>query len=82
MTLMCEYWGSDVPPRTFDILIDGEIVATQALNQDRPGRFFEIEYAIPPEMTEGKEKITVRFQAHEGHTAGGVFDCAILKPEE
>jgi len=80
MTLVCTYWGSDVPPRTFDLLVDGQKLATQSLDRSKPGEFDDVEYAIPRELTQGKEKITVRFQAHPGNTAGGVFDCAILKP--
>ncbi|MGQ9730319.1 MAG: DUF6805 domain-containing protein [Candidatus Zipacnadales bacterium] len=82
MTLMVQYWGSDVPPRTFDVLIDGKVIATQSLNCNSLNRFFEVEYAIPLTLTQGKTKVTVRFQAHEGNTAGGVFDCAILQPEK
>jgi hypothetical protein len=81
-TLVCEYWGSDVPPRTFDILVNGTLIATQSLNRDRPNEFFEVEYPLPAELTQGKTTVTVRFQAHAGHTAGGVFDCAMLKPKE
>lgn len=82
MTLVCTYWGSDVPPRTFDILVDGAKLATQSLNRDRPGEFFQVEYALPEDLTRGKERITVRFQAHEGNLAGGVFECATLRPAE
>jgi len=77
--LCCTYWGSDVPPRTFDILVAGEKVATQKLNQDKPGQFFEVEYALPEALTRGKERVTVRFQALPGNTAGGVFGCSVLR---
>jgi hypothetical protein len=40
-----------------------------------------VEYAIPEEMTPGRQKVTVRFQAHPGNTAGGVFECDLLRPE-
>lgn len=80
MTLGCLYWGDDVPPRTFDILVDGSKIATESLNKNRPGEFFRVEYPIPQELTQGKAKVTVRFQAHEGNTAGGVFECATLQP--
>jgi len=79
MTLACTYWGDDVPPRTFDVLIDGRVIATQSLNRSKPGEFFDVEYAIPPEMTRGKEKVTVRFAPHEGNLAGGVFECVMLR---
>ena len=80
MTLHCTYWGSDAG-RTFDILIDGTKVATQSLNNNQPGRFFDVEYAIPPDLTRGKKKATVKFAGHPGRTAGGVFGVAMLKPE-
>ena len=82
MTLRCTYWGDDVPPRTFDILIDGRVIATQSLDRNKPGAFFEIEYPIPPNATEGKETVTVKFLPHEGNMAGGVFECLVLKPED
>jgi hypothetical protein len=81
MTLCCTYWGDDVGSRTFDILVEEQKIATQKLNRNRPGEFFEQEYGIPPDLTRAKEKVTVKFQAHPGNTAGGVFGCAILKPK-
>ena len=81
-TLVCTYWGSDVPPRRFDILVDGKVIATQELNVNKPGQFLDVEYPIPLELTRGRDKVTVRFQAQPGNTAGGVFDCAILKPDQ
>jgi len=54
-------------------------VATQKLNQDKPGQFFEVEYALPEALTRGKERVTVRFQALPGNTAGGVFGCSVLR---
>lgn len=82
MTLVATYWGSDGPPRRFDILVEGQVVATQELNRNRPNKFFEVEYPLPLELTQGREQITVRFQPHPGNTAGGVFGLAILRPEE
>jgi hypothetical protein len=79
MILCCTYWGSDVPPRAFDILVDGEKLVTQQLNSDKPGSYIDIEYAIPAALTRGKAKVAVRFQGHPGNTAGGVFGCAVLR---
>ncbi|MCP4639323.1 MAG: hypothetical protein GY851_02765 [bacterium] len=80
MTLLCMHWGSDVPPRTFDILIDGQKIATQSLDKNEPDRFFTVEHAIPSELTAGKSQVTVRFQAHKDNNTGGVFECAVLRP--
>jgi len=79
VTLHCTYWGSD-GGRTFDILVDETKIATQTLAENEPGAFFEVEYDIPTELTEGKESVVVRFAAHADSTAGGVFGCATLKP--
>ncbi len=79
MELVCTYWGSDVGPRTFDIVVEGEVIATQTLNNNQPGRFFSVVYKIPPHLTQGNEKITVRFQAHPSCIAGGLFGLRLLR---
>ncbi|MCR4415252.1 MAG: glycoside hydrolase family 127 protein [Thermoguttaceae bacterium] len=80
--LCCTYWGGDTPPRRFDILIDGTPIATQELDRNRPGEFFDVEYPVPPELTRGKSQITVRFQARPGNIAGGVFGLALLRRDD
>jgi hypothetical protein len=79
--LLCAYWGSDVGPREFDILVDGTKIATQKLARNRPDQFFDVVYTIPEELTRGKQTVVVRFRAHPGNTAGGVFDCRVLRKE-
>jgi len=78
--LLVTYWGSDSGGREFDILIDGRKIATQKLENNRPGQFYDQVYPLAKEVTQGKTSVTVRFQAQSGKTAGGIFGCAILKP--
>ena len=78
VSAMVKYWGGD-GGRVFDILIDDKKIATQNLNGSRPGEFMDVTYAIPVEMTKGRKKVTIRFQAHKGGTAGGIFACRIIK---
>jgi len=73
------YWGSDSGGREFDILINGTKIATQVLNNNNPGKFFDVTYPIPQELTKGKDKVTVRFQGQANRTAGGVFGCRIIR---
>jgi hypothetical protein len=80
--LLCTYWGDDAGGRAFDILVDGQKIATQQLERERPGRFFDVTYPIPTKFTYDKEAVTVRFQAHPGKTAGGLFGVRTLKREE
>jgi hypothetical protein len=79
--LLVTYWGSDAGGRVFDILIDGRKLATQTLENNWPGVFHDQVYPLPKELTEGKTAVTVKFQAHPGQTAGGIFGCAILTPK-
>jgi uncharacterized protein len=73
MTLDCTFWGSDSGSRVFDIEINGTIIGTETLQNDDPGVFFDVLFAIPTNLTTGKSQVTVRFQAHSGDTAGGIF---------
>jgi hypothetical protein len=77
--LLCTYWGSDRGRRTFDVLVDGTRIATQTLNDNRPGEFFDAAYPIPTELTKGKQKVIAKLQAHPGEFAGGLFGCRTLK---
>lgn len=77
--LLCMYWGSDGPGRDFNILVDDKVIATEHLNQNQPGRFFNVIYDIPTELTKGKDRISVKFKAHSWRTAGGLFECRTMK---
>jgi hypothetical protein len=77
--LRVRYSGDDTGGREFDVLADERTLATVKLDKNRPGTFYEETYALPVELTRGKSRITIRFQAHPGRLAGGVFDCSILR---
>lgn len=77
--LICTYWGSDGGNRTFDLIVDGEILRTQTLESNDPGQFFDVFTPIPTALTLGKETITLRVQAHPDHWAGGLFGCRIIR---
>ena len=79
--LRCTYWGDDTGARKFDILLNGQPLATQQLNRNKPGQFFNVEYPIPASVLNGKDTVTIRFQPQPGNTAGGLFGCAVLKAE-
>lgn len=79
MTLVCTYWGSDAGNRQFDVLVDGTQIATQQLERNKPDEFFDVPYALPADLTRGKNTVTVRFQGHPGNFAGGVFGLRMIK---
>ena len=79
MKLLCNYWGGEGFERKFDILVDGQKIASQDLHDNKPGEFFDVEYPVPTDLTRGKNKVTVRFQAVPHGTAGGVFDLRMMQ---
>jgi hypothetical protein len=74
------YWGED-RGRHFDVLVDGQKLATQGLTANHPGVYFDQSYPLTPEITRGKQKVTVKIQGSADTWAGGVFGVRILKPE-
>lgn len=75
--LRCTYWGDDALGREFEILINGQRLATQKLENNRPGEFFDVDYLLAANLPGGE--ITVRFQPLAGKIAGGLFHAAVLK---
>jgi len=78
-TVHVSYWGGEEGTRRFDILVDGQKIGSQVLLRNDPGKFFDVEYPIPDELTRGKDKVTVRFQGEPNATAGGIFGLRILE---
>lgn len=78
LTLHATYWGEE-RGRRFDISVDGHKIATQVLEADSPGAFFDRDYPVPPELTVGKERVTIRFQPSDETTrCGPVYGVRLL----
>jgi len=71
-TLICTYWGSD-RDRTFDVVVNGVVVATQTLEGRQPGKAIEVAYPLPPESLTGQQNLTVRFQGSNQGRVGGLL---------
>ena len=77
--LVVTYWGGEIDNRVFDILIDGQKIATQTLLENKPNAFFDQSYPLPGALTHGKSTVTVRFAAHPAAIAGGVYGVRTMK---
>jgi len=77
--LVVEYWGGFPGAKTFDIMINDKIIATENISGKKEGQFINVQYDIPEEITRGKSKITVKFLAHPGNMAGPVFGVRTIK---
>ncbi|MBN2507523.1 MAG: glycoside hydrolase family 127 protein [Verrucomicrobia bacterium] len=67
--------------RTFDILVDGERVGRQTIERRGPMRFFDVRYAVPESVVQGKAKVTVRFQTTQGNDIGCVFGLRMVRAD-
>ncbi len=47
--------------------------------QGSVAKFYDVEYAVPPALSAGKQKVTVRFQATNGNEVAPVFGVRIIK---
>jgi hypothetical protein len=76
--LIATYWGEDNRGRRFDILIDGEKIASEDLTRYKASKFYDIAYSIPAHLTKGKSIIKVTFQAQPNNQAGPVFGVRLV----
>ncbi len=79
VSLVVEYWGGFPGAKTFDILVNDNIITTENISLKEDGQFINVRYDIPEEMTRGKSKVTVKFLAKEHNTAGPVFGVRTIK---
>lgn len=82
LALYVLYWGNEPSRRTVDILVDGQrLAAENPVRRWNRNEFVAVEYPLPADWLSGKTRITVRFNPHRGHIAGGIFDLRILEVE-
>jgi DUF1680 family protein len=79
LELYCTYNGSDGGNRKFNILVDDTVIKTEQLVGESPRKMIDHIYKIPVELTHGKDKITVKFQAFPKNIAGALFKCRLVK---
>jgi uncharacterized protein len=80
-TLVVTYHMDNRRTRTFDIVVDGQRIAGQTLDESSESRFFDVEYPLPQAVVAGKQKVTVRFQATNGNEIGAVFGLRTIRKQ-
>ncbi len=81
MKLVVTYNSDEWRTRTFDILLDGQHLASQKVERQLPGRFYDVEYDIPTLRVQGKQKVTVRFEATDGGEIAAIFGIRIVRAQ-
>jgi hypothetical protein len=78
--LRVAYWGGESRRHVFEVVAEGEAIATQSLFDDRPGEVLEVEYPLPERLTRGRERLRVGFRTGPGTSTGAVFEVRIVRP--
>ncbi|HMD34322.1 MAG TPA: beta-L-arabinofuranosidase domain-containing protein [Vicinamibacterales bacterium] len=74
VTIVAAFRGSEGRRRAFDVLVDGEKIASESLEY-HPTEQLDREYTVPETLTRGKSAVTVKFEAQaENSTAGALID--------
>jgi hypothetical protein len=84
LALVVTYNRDERQARSFDILLDGVKVAAQAMPRRSPEEkeeFFDVEYVLPPGLVQGKQKVTVRFQATGGNEVAAVYGVRLVRAD-
>jgi hypothetical protein len=80
--LVVKYWGGGWgpdPSGLMEIYVDNVKLATNDLgNKLHETTFYDLNYAIPVQLTKDKETINVLFKAKSGKLVSGVFNCKLV----
>jgi hypothetical protein len=78
VTLVATYNSDQRRPRSFDVIVDGQKLASESQPQSSVSKFYEKEYVIPADVMRHKEQLTVRFEATNGLEVTPVFGVRLI----
>ncbi len=81
MRLVLTYNSEEWRKRTFDVLVDGQKISEQSVERDLPGHFYDVEIPIPAALVEGKQKVTVRFEATQNNEIAAIFGIRMVRAD-
>lgn len=79
VALVVTYDSDNRRARTFDILVDDVRVGNGIMPQSSVARFYDMHYAVPPLLTNGRKSINVRFVVTNGNETAPVFAITTIK---
>lgn len=84
MTLVVTYSNGAWRNAAFAILVDGTKVGeqkTEHLSPEQTFRYIDVEYPLAASLLQGKQKVTVRFEAASGSEISGVFGIRMVRAD-
>ena len=67
--------------RTFDIFVNDRRLASEVVEKSGAPHFFDREYAIPAELVNGRQKVTVKFVATGRNEIAAVFGIRMIRAD-
>ncbi len=84
MTLILTFYSDDrrYSPADFQILVDDQLLAEHHLERTDPPRFYDVRFPVPPALVQGKDRVTVRFQAKTGSQVPAIFGVRMARARD
>ncbi len=84
MALVATYYSADrrTSPASFEVLVDGQRIADQEVPRTDPARFYDVTYAVPVALVQGKPAVTVKFQAKPGSQVAAVYGLRMVRADQ
>jgi len=79
IALVFEYWGGYSGSKTFDILVEGQVIATENISKFGKSKFIDVAYEVPENLIKNKENFDVKIVPHKGHRGGPIFNVRTVK---
>jgi uncharacterized protein len=80
VSLVTTYRAGDGRARTFDVLVDGQVVANETLPLG-PTELIDRKHPLPASLTRGKSSIAVTYRPHDNALTGAVFEIRTVKSQ-
>jgi uncharacterized protein len=82
MSVQCTYWTKEAGRRGFDILVDDQKIDEETRINAKLETLYVKVYPLPKNLTQGKNKIAVKFRPHADCTTGGVFGVRVTRTQQ
>ncbi|MCC4211139.1 beta-L-arabinofuranosidase domain-containing protein [Leeuwenhoekiella parthenopeia] len=79
-TLRITYYGKDAG-RKFDILVNGQVIASPQFDGTQGNSFFEVDYDLPDDLVAKSEILNVRFEAAPNSRTSGIYGVRLLNAD-
>lgn len=76
--LLLTFWSGDAG-RDFRLLLDGKILKDEPLKGPKEVGFFDLKIPLDLSLTQGRKKVTLRFQASDKTLTPGLYGCRMMK---